>query len=294
MKQGDTSTPQPLDPVPVEDFSELNREMVTALRDDDDAIRRMGLTETAEALDDELAAELLRLLHGEGDEVFRGDVAVALGPSLELCDLELDPEGRIPDTHDDPMMMAPLTHGMYQRVTEDLHAVYADASYPKLVRRRALESAVRSPKPWQEAAARAAWASDDPEWRATAVFCMGLLHHCDFAEEIAAALHCDEDPSRYEAIVAAGHRAIEALGPEIRAIALDEEAMPELRYVAVEAMPTLAVKDAGDILLELSNSDDERMSEAAENALEELTLVGLAEAFDEELDEFGDDILNPN
>ena len=103
-------------------------------------------------IDDEIAAALLEtaLDHDEPEEL-RGQAAIALGPALEEVDT-LEEE-------------APISLGVFESTQKALHSGYADASVPKLVRRRMLEASVRAPRDWHAAAVRSAYASDDPEWQ---------------------------------------------------------------------------------------------------------------------------------
>ena len=269
---------------PVGSFLEENRVFVEGLRDPDEDVRRRTLAEIEE-LDDELAEELLRIVGAPGDEELRADVAISLGPTLELCDDELDDEGRLLPGGE-WWNSAPLSPDGYGRVTTGLRRVYLDAQVPRLVRRRALEASVRSPQEWHEGAIRAAWASADGDWRQTAVFCMGFHYRVDFEKEIEEGLRDDATAVRREAIRAAGRRGLVDMGSEILAVAVDEGSDPELRYAAVEALPYLEVPGAREVLTALLRSADDTLQESAEAALEELLLVERLEAdLDQDPDE---------
>lgn len=248
---------------PIESFSEENREVVEALRGGDEEARLDVLEEVGEA-DDELALELLRLLESDAPEELRAAVAIALGPTLEIMDTEVNDEGRI----ENPSGMAPLSQEVYDRVTDTLRRVCLDEGQPVLLRRRALEAAVRSPKRWQEEVIRSAWAGTDPDWRLTAVFGMGYLMQADFTAEVETAFASDSVDLKGEAIRAAGLRGLEALLPEVTAIAGDADAEPELRYAAVEALGYLGDEDSVELLHELAESDDEMLASLAEEALQ--------------------------
>ena len=79
---------------PIDSFTAENQPLVAALRSGDDTRRLVALEDLCEA-DDELGEELLRILLSDASESFRADVAIALGPTLELCDDELDENGRL-------------------------------------------------------------------------------------------------------------------------------------------------------------------------------------------------------
>lgn len=248
---------------PLESFSDENREVVEILRVGTDEDRLEVLEECGE-VDDELAAELLRFLESDAPDEGRAAAAIALGPTLEMMDTELDEQGRV----ENAFGMAPLSQRVYDLVVETLRRVCLDQAEPVLVRRRAFEAAVRSPKDWQVDVIRSAWAGDDADWRLTAVFGMGYVIQADFAAEIEAAFKSDSQELQGEAIRAAGLRELESLLPEVTAIAADRDAAPELRYAAVEALGHLGDEDTVELLHELAESDDEILAGIAEEALQ--------------------------
>lgn len=273
------------DPRPLESFSEENRTWVSALRDSDLAIRWHAVESVADIVDDELAAELLQVVESPGDEELRGAAAIALGPSLELCDDELDEHGDLPDA-DDPYNTAPVTTAAYRSILETLRRVYADGSVPALVRRRVLEASVRSPQPWHDGAVRAAWASNEELWRGTAVFCMGFLYRTKFDAEVAEALLCQSVAIRREAVWAIGRRGLVEHGARIKEIAASRSQDRELRLAAIQALGCLEVSGAEELLARLARDRDPEIAEAAQDAQEERCL--LEESDDPELsDELG-------
>ena len=82
---------------------------------------------------------------------------------------------------DDPDAV-PISEKTFRKIKQSLRKVYLDPGVPKLVRRRILEAAVRAPEEWHAAAIRTAYASDDPEWKLTAVFCMRYVRGFDKAD----------------------------------------------------------------------------------------------------------------
>jgi HEAT repeat protein len=271
---------------PVASFSEENREVVAVLRGDDDDSRLDELYALGE-VDDELADELLRLLASDVPERVRGAAAIALGPSLETCDNELDDDGRL---EVGPLSTSPLSQAGYDRVVRGLQRAYQDPALPALVRRRALEAAVRSPQEWQEGAVRAAWAGSDPAWRLTAVFCMGYLYRTDFAAEIAAAFRSPAEEMRREAMLAAGRRCLEELLPEVTLIARDPKAPEDLRYAAVEAIGELGGEEDVELLEELTKTANQELVDVAWEALEALQMKLELEDLDDEADDEDDDL----
>ncbi len=272
---------------PIEAFDEANRELVRALRSADREIRSFALAEASPMVDDELARELLRFARDpERSEQERGDALIALGPALELCSYEEADDGSLPAPlpGEEDWWDLPLSSAAYREAGDALRRIYLDAAQPKLVRRRALEAAVRAPRDWQRDAAGSAWRSADPEWRLTAVFIMGHLQ--GFAAEIEEALNSDDLPVVREALLAIGRAGIEELADRLVTTAEDPAAARELRLAAIEALGELGPEDADNLLAMLSQSDDKELAAAAEDAFEELELM---RGYDEDLDVDWDD-----
>lgn len=257
----------------LEDFSEENRFLVAVLRNPDASVRLRALEEAVDEADDELTEELMRLLEEDPSEEVRARVPIALGPTLELCYSEVDDEGRLPPPSD--WNINPLTQEVYDRLLETLRRLYLAAATPELVRRRVLEGAVRSPRPWQEKATAAAFRSEEEPWRITAVFCMGHLR--GFEGEIAEAFGSGSEAVRYEAIRAAGLRGAERLARPLLRLAKDPEADVDERVAATLALPVLGPPGAFEALDELCADPEEAVDEAAEEALGELSMMTMGE-----------------
>lgn len=261
-------------PPPLDSFDDTSREFVAALRSDDPDVRAIAIDEVSPVVNDPLARELLRFVRDpERGEQERGRALIALGPALEECSLEEDIEAGLeaaaPDAED--WWEAPLSAIGYRELTEELRRIYHDGSLPKLVRRRALEAAVRAPRDWHREAAATAWRSGDPEWRVTAVFAMGHLQ--GFQDEIIEAFRGEDPALRGEAIRAAGRSATgEVLAEELLALAADRVARREHRLAAVEALGELQAGEASDLLAELQDDPDPEIAAAALEAAEEVDL----------------------
>lgn len=278
------------DAPPLESFEEATREFVAALRSDDPEVRRYALGEVAPVVDDAVARELFRFARDpERGEEERGEALIALGPALaECCDeeaadgsLEPQPAGT------EGWWELPLSSAGYREVHDELRRIYHDGSLPKLVRRRALEAAVRAPRDWHREAAATAWGSGDPEWRVTAVFAMG--HLPGFQDEIIEAFRKGEPPVREEAIRAAGRSATgEVLADDLMALAADRTAHRDLRLAAIEALSELQPEGASEVLEQLQDDRDREIRGAAREALEEVESWEEIEAGVFEADDFGD------
>lgn len=251
-------------------FEEGSRPFVAALRGDDPVARVVALEEIAQVVDDALARELLRFARNpDGVPEERGRALIALGPALEETSYEEAEDGTLePPVGPEEWWATPLSEAGYREVQEDLRRIYHDGGQPKLIRRRALEAAVRAVRPWQRDAVATAWSSGDPEWQATAVFAMGYLG--GFEREIEAAFRGDDPMLRREAMRAAGQAELEGLAPSLLAIAADPKADPEDRGAAVDALGDLQYEAAEPVLEALLHHEDEDLAEAAEIALEEI------------------------
>ncbi|MGD2114718.1 MAG: HEAT repeat domain-containing protein [Acidobacteriota bacterium] len=290
-----TSRPPP----PLDSFDETTRPLVQALRSDDPDLRATALAEIADVVNDPLARELLRFARephpGRSDDVEeRGHALIALGPTLQICWEDEDDDGTLPAPPPDATLFEeaffthPLSTAVYEQVRNELRHIYHDADLPKLLRRRALEAAVRAPRDWQRDAAGAAWRSDDPEWRITAIFTMGFLGGLpedDFDDEIAEAFGSDDPLVRRQAILAAGRAGVERLAGPVMDLAGDRHADREDRLAAIEALGEWMLSDAAELLQDLLGDPDAEIAEAAEWALDEATLLS---ELDDELDELGD------
>ena len=239
---------------------EAKAEILEVLRDP--KARDTELTLAAElagnevVIDDQLATELLELVKRPArPELARASAAIALGPVLESADIE---------GFDFPEEV-PISERKYKAIRDALRSLYLDAAVPKEVRRRVLEAAVRSPQEWQQAAVRAAWASDDAEWKLTAVFCMTYVQ--GFEREILEALRSKDPKIHYEAVVAAGGSAVDDAWEHVSLLVTSKKTAKPLLIAAIEAAASIRPEEAGELLDSLLDSDDEDIAGAVEEAL---------------------------
>lgn len=209
-------------------------------------------------LDDDLAQELLTVLRNADEpELLRGSAAIALGPILEDLDMGF---------YEDGLEGAPVTADTAREIRTTLRQVHQDPEAPTEVRRRALEGSIRAPADWHAEAVRAAWESEDPDWRLTAVFCMAYLP--GFEDEILASLESEDPRLRFEAVQAAGERELAEAWPHLRAILNDPDPDLDLLFAAIEAVPGVRPDEAEDALGHLLESPDEEVVEATHAAIE--------------------------
>ncbi|MCA9670559.1 MAG: hypothetical protein KC503_33415 [Myxococcales bacterium] len=243
-------------------------------RDDDELMLAAQLVTVGGVLNDVTAAALCALLDDEGlaDEV-RAQAALALGPALQ----EFDEEGEWDFGED-----AVLSVETFRLACDTLMEIFADEDQPPLLRRRALEAAVRAPQDWHAEAIANAFAHDDHDWQLTAVFCMRWVP--GFETEILEALDSESDLLRGEALLAAGAWEIEAAWPVIEALLVAEDTEKDLRLAAIEAAVGMPTDDADAIFAELVDHHDEEIAAAAADAMMMIAaMAGELEELEEEL-----------
>ncbi len=211
-------------------------------------------------VNDELVDALLDILgDSKAPEELRGTAAISLGPALEDADMnELDD----PDEYDDCC----ISPQMFRKTCKTLASLYRDADIPKLVRRRILEAAVRSPQSWQKDAIRAAYASGDEDWVMTAVFCMGYVK--GFEREILAALNSPNPDIHLHAVEAAGNWELDAAWPHVEGLLTSKDTDRELLMFAMDAAAQIKPRLAGKLIKPFAQSKDEEIADAALEALE--------------------------
>lgn len=226
--------------------------------DDEERLLAIEMASSVTVMNDEIAEALLALLRDSNEsDVVRGRAAIALGPTLEELDMELDDF----DDPEDALVSAPVASA----IRGTLRQVYLDPGIPREVRRRALEASVRAQEDWHAGAVRAAYHSDDREWKLTAVFCMAYIR--GFDDEILQALESEDEEIRYEAIRASGEWGLKGAWPHVRSILRNDRADKPLLLAAIEAVPGIQGKKAADVLGDLLDSDDPEIADAASEAL---------------------------
>jgi hypothetical protein len=228
-------------------------------KDQVDASDRLLAAELAgdyTVINDELVDALLSILQGDDEsEQLRGKAAISLGPILE--------HGYI-DGFDDPDDV-PITESAFRKIRESLRRLYMDAALPKKVRRRILEASVRAPQDWHPDAIRAAYAGDDEQWRLTAVFSMRWVR--GFDSQILEALESSNEDVHYQAVRAAGNWEVDAAWPHISGLISAPGTDKALLLAAIDAMAIIRPQEAATTLLELVDSDDEEIVDAAHEAM---------------------------
>ncbi len=244
-----------LDKIPIPFWTEHARTVLAQTIADRQAPDRdvaVKLAGRSDVVNDDLVAALLAVAgNDEEEDALRGLAALALGPALEASD---------GDDEDSRMATAVISTASFERIQEELKAIYEAPASSSALKRRTLEASVCAPRTWHQAAVRQAHQSEDRDWRVTAMFCMGYVS--GFEEEILAGLHGDDEKIRHHALHAAGAWGLQRASSIVVSVARDANASEDDRIAAIEALPTVYNQEAERILLELiddtDNSDDIR------------------------------------
>lgn len=224
--------------------------------DESDRLIAAELAGDCVVVNDELFGVLLRIVgSGEETEGMRARAAIALGPALEYGDM---------DGFDNPEDV-PITEGVFIETRESLRRLFFDAESPREVRRRILEASVRAPMDWHEDAIRGAFATADDDWKLTAVFCMEYVR--GFDKQILEALGSDNDDIHYQAVCAAGAWGLNAAWSQISEIVTSDCEDKALLLAAIEAVSSIRPREAGLVLANLIEDEDEDVVEAAHEAM---------------------------
>ena len=225
------------------------------LADEADRVVAAELCGDFTVINEDLAEALLSVVRKAHEpETLRAQAAISLGPVLEYAHTE--------GFDDDDV---PISQSMFLGIQESLHKLYRDTDVPKEVRRRVMEASVRAPQDWHPDAIRAAYSSDDEGWRQTAVFSMGCIR--GFNEQILEALESADPEIHYQAVCAAGNWEVEAAWRHVVELVNSKVTDKPLRLAAIEAVASIRPQEAGMILADLSDSDDEDIVEAIYDAM---------------------------
>lgn len=221
-------------------------------------------------INDELANTLMGVLGNSSESAkVRAKAATSLGPALEAADT---------DDFDDPDGV-PITEETFHRIQRFLRLLYQEDSIPKEVRRRVLEASVRAQADWHTDAIREAYAKGDRDWKLTAVFAMRWVR--GFEPEILESLKSSDRDIHIEAVHAAGSQEVDEAWPHVFALVNHADITPKpLLLAAIGAVASIRQDtDSLEILNHLVDSNDEEISEAADEAL---SLAGAYTEFDED------------
>ncbi len=239
---------------------ETGRVLLDALRDHgfrpSDRLIAADLAGSFVVVNDDLVAALTSIVaNGEESDELRARAVISLGPALESGDTDGFDEDN----------GAPISERCFLETNQALRKLYRDPDLPKEVRRRILEASVRAPQDWHREAIREAYASADDDWKLTAVFAMEFVR--GFADEILDALGSENDEIEYQAVCAAGARGLDAAWRHVSGILASDCDDKALLLAAIEAVASIRPKEAGMVLVDLTDHDDEDVVEAAHEAM---------------------------
>ena len=224
--------------------------------DESDRLVAAELAGDFTVIDDDLADTLLTVVRSADEPgQLRAKAAISLGPVLEQAET---------DGFEDPDDV-PITERTFRNIQDSLEKIYLDNSTPKEVRRRILEASVRAPEAWHQDAIKDAYSSGDKEWMLTAVFSMCWVR--GFDDQILVALKSADPEIQYEAVKAAGNWELDAAWSHIVELVNDAHTPRPLLLAAISAVGSIRPAEAGNILVELADSEDEEIAEAADEAM---------------------------
>ena len=234
--------------------------LLKVLRDDraeeSDRFLAAELAGNGTVINEELVAALLSIVSsGEEPEQLRAKAAISLGPVLEQADMD-----GFEDRDD-----FSISEDTFRGIQDSLRKVYMDTDVPKEVRRRILEASVRAPQDWHQDAIRAAYSSDDEKWKLTAVFSMRWIR--GFDDLILEAVENANPEIHYEAVCAVGTWKVDAAWSHVAALVRSKDTDKALLLAAIDAVSSIRPKEAGVILVDLTDGDDEDIVEAAYEAM---------------------------
>jgi hypothetical protein len=260
---------------PTDAGKRFQRVLIDRRANESDRLIAVELAGDLTVINDELADCLVAIIRSPVEsEGLRASAAVSLGPVLEQTET---------DGFDDPDD-ACITQRTFRNIRNALQQLYFDESLPKKIRRRILEASVRASEDWHPNAIKAAYSSGDREWMLTAVFSMRWVQ--GFEAQILKALKSDDPEIHCEAVQAAGNWELAMAWPHVVALVHDAGTPKPLLLAAIGAVANIRPSEASEILMDLADSDDEQIAEAADEA------IALAYTDPEEDEEFGTEWIN--
>jgi hypothetical protein len=251
---------------------------IFALGDEDSDVRTAAVDGLWENEDQALIGPLIHLLRADEAIPVRAAAAIALGRFVLLGELE--------EIDRAPAMLAE------QALLEVIHLAEEDLE----VRRRAVEAIAYSSEAGVREIIEAAYYHESEKMQASALFAMGRSADPFWRKMLLQELGNPNPELRFEAARACGELEVGSAVPHLARVIADDPDQ-EVREAAVWALGHIGGQQARDILETCVQGDDEALSEAAAEALEEIDLLGestgipLYDELDEyeDLDDYGDD-----
>jgi HEAT repeat protein len=229
------------------DYIEIFR---LCLGDGDGQVRAKAIDGLSECEERSLLDPLISLLLGDLEDSVRTAAAAALGTFAMLAEF-----GELKAKDAD-------------KVEKALVTVFNNKKEQTDVRCRALESISMMSRQQVEVMIRQAYQSDDLEFRASALCAMGRTCNSDWLSLLMQELSSPSAQLRFEAARACAE--LEAKEAVPRLIELTNDSDAQVRLSAVEALGRIGGNEAKQALQECRDGPDDVMSQAAEDALDEM------------------------
>jgi hypothetical protein len=220
------------------------------LNDVDGQIRRLAIDGLWEDEKPTLVGRLAALLADDPVPNVRAAAATSLGRFVLLGAL-----GEIAESAAD-------------QAERSLRIAWARASELNDVRRRVLESLAYASDPTVSDLIETAYYDDDELMRQSAVFAMGRSADRRWSKPVLAELRSRDAAMRFEATVSAGELGLAAAVQPL--VQLMDDPDSNVREVAALALGKIGGREARRALEDALGGEDERLAQAAEDALEEL------------------------
>lgn len=229
------------------DYAEIFR---LCLGDGDGGVRAKAIDGLSECEERSLLDPLISLLLGDLEDSVRAAAAAALSTFAMLAEF-----GELKANDADKVEKALLTAFNNKKEQMD-------------VRCRALESISMMSRPQVEVMIRQAYQSDDLEFRASALCAMGRTCNSDWLSILLQELSSPSAQLRFEAASACAELEADEAVPRLIELTRDDDA--QVRLSAVEALGRIGGNEAKQALQECRDGADDAMSQAAEEALDEM------------------------
>jgi len=235
-----------------EDNFELDYDQIfrLCLGDGDGEVRAKAIEGLSECEEQSLLDPLISLLLGDLEDSVRVAAAAALGTFAMLAEF-----GELKANDADKVEKVLLTAFNNKKEQMD-------------VRCRALESISMMSRPQVEVMIRQAYQSDALEFRASALCAMGRTCNSDWLSILLQELGSPSAQLRFEAARACAELEADDAVPRLIELTRDDDA--QVRLAAVEALGRIGGNEAKQALQECRDGPDDAMSEAAEDALDEM------------------------
>lgn len=231
-------------------FDELFR---ACLGDESALVRRQSVDGLWEDERPDLAPRLAQMLRQDPSAEVRAAAAAALGRFVFLAECD------------------ELDKALAQEVRQALELCIRSEQEPVEVRRRAVESIAYINDDTVRRIIDRAYADGDPQMRLGAVFAMGRNADPFWAETVQAELASDAPAMRYEAARACGNMSLSQAVPTLIRLIRDDRDQ-EVQLVAVWALGQIGGQRARRALERLTEGNSVALAEAAEEALDHLSI----------------------